>query len=239
MTDNLAIPQVAAAQNQKEVTINAATGQLSGALADFLSCDLTSGDFTVTLTNFQKYMGFATTGNSVSRVLNIPAQKRALFLVYNGGSADLTVTRGTTNITVTAGAFSMLQTDGTTNGLARVLGSSSLIQNIAFSIAGSPPASMKVLCPINQALTLPTSLTGSHFACGTNPTSTWTFTLTKIVSGTPTSIGSVSFNTSGVASVTFTGDVSFNPGDILQLQAPGSQDATGADVAFNFKANLN
>lgn len=239
MTDNLAIETVAAAQNQKEVTINAATQHLSSALADFLSCDLSGGDYTVTLLNFQTYMGFATTGNAVSRNFNVPAQKRALFLVYNGGSAVLSVVRGTTTFNLDIGAFGMYQTDGTANGLTRVLGSSSLIQNIAFSIAGLPPASMNILCAITQAMQLPASLTGSKFFIGTNPTTNpMTFNLKKISGGVTTSIGSVAFDTSGNPTVTFTGAVSFAVGDVLKITAPSVQDATGADVAFTFKASL-
>lgn len=84
--------------------------------------------------------------------------------------------------------------------------------------------------PILLSLTLPASLTGSQFKIRTNPTSTMTFTLYKGV----TNLGTVSFNTSGVASVSFASPVTFVSGDDFAIQAPAVQDATGAGIGFSF-----
>jgi hypothetical protein len=108
-------------------------------------------------------------------------------------------------------------------------------QDIAFNFSGVPGASQKFSYIANRAFTLPTSLTGSQAAIGTNPTSTLTVTFNKNGS----SIGSVAFSTGGVPTFTFSSPVSFSIGDILTAVAPGSPDATGADIAVNFKGSLN
>lgn len=232
MADNLNIPMVAAAQNQKEVTINAATAQLSGAIADFLSCDLSAADYVLTNTNFEQYMGFATTGNTVARAFTISAVKRAIFYIQNGGTSTVTVTVGSTTLGVPPESVGFFQTDGTTNGLASVapvaLGGE---VDVGFVLSGLPLASQKVNYPANQGLKLPASLTGSNFAIGTNPSSNATFTLNKNGS----SIGTIVIGTAGGHTITFTADVTFAAGDIFNLTAPTSQDATLADVGFNFK----
>lgn len=232
--DNLSTPSVAASQTQKEVTINAAKTQIASALSDFLSISLSSGDHTLSATEFTTYMGFATTGNSVSRTLTIPATKRAIFYVENGGSATLSVACGSTVLSVPASAVVFLQTDGTTNGIVSIAPTpvgGEVDVTVAFS--GLPNDGQIVPIVFNQSLTLPASLTGSHFYIRTNPTSTMTFALTK----NSTSIGSVSFNTSGVGSATFAGSITFAAGDRLIITAPSPPDATGADVSLSFKGS--
>lgn len=233
MTDNLSLPQVAAAQNQKEVTINAATQQLSGALADYLSVSLASADHALTATEFTGSLGFATTGNAVARTLTIPGTKRALFYVQNGGTFSLSVTCGTTTIAVGAGNVSFFQTDGTANGLIAVVPVASGGEvDVGFVFSGKPTATQIINYPINQSLTLKTSLTGSHFTIGTNPTTNpITFTLNK----NGVSIGSIAISSAGAFTVTFAADVAFVAGDIFNLTAPVTQDATAANLGFNFK----
>lgn len=230
--DNLDIPAVAAAQTQKEITINEATAKLSGALADYLAVDLSAGGHTLSADEFTSYMGFKTTGNAISRTLTIPATKRALFYVENGGSATLSVACGSTTLSIAAGATGMLQTDGTTNGMISIapvaIGGEI---DICVAISGKPLTAQKIIFIVNQAFSLPTSLTGSHAYVDTNPTATMDFDIAKNGS----SVGTVSFNTSGVASFTFASPASFAIGDKLKITAPSPQDATGADVSINLK----
>lgn len=236
MADNLGTPDVAASQTQKEVTINAAKNQIAGALSDYLSVDLSSADHTLTATEFTGFMGFATSGNAVSRTLTIPATKRAIFYVENGGTASLSVTRGSTTLVIAAGAVAFLQTDGTTNGLISVAPLPIGVElDIGVAFSGKPLASQAVNIPMNQAVSLPASLTGSHFFVGTNPTSTMTFTINKNGS----SVGTVAFGTSGTPTVTFASPVSFAVGDVLNITAPNPQDLTGSDVGLNFKSTRN
>lgn len=130
--------------------------------------------------------------------------------------------------TVLAGATS----GGAAKPAFRALVQTDLPGNISlgFVISGKPSASQNILYAFNYSATMPTSLTGGVFKIGTNPTGTMTFTLTKNGS----SIGSIAFSTLGVATPTFASPVSVVSGDLLEITAPGSQDATGADVALTF-----
>jgi len=232
MTDNLSTPDVAASQNQKEVTINAIKNQIAAALSDFLSVDLSGGDHTLSATEFTSYMGFATTGNSVARTLNIPATKRALFYVQNGGTHDLSATVGSTTLTVPVGSVAFFQTDGTANGLVSVapvaLGGEI---DIGLLYAGTITNGQLARYPWNQAVKLLTALPGSIFTIGTNPASTAVFTLKK----NSTTIGTLSVATSGAVTVSFTGDISFAIGDVFVVVGPSPADGSLADVGLNFK----
>lgn len=77
---------------------------------------------------------------------------------------------------------------------------------------------------------LPAGLTNSRFYIATNPSATMTFTIQK----NGINIGSVSFSTLGVPTVTFASLVNFVAGDRFSLTAPTPQDVTGSDVSFTF-----
>ncbi len=70
----------------------------------------------------------------------------------------------------------------------------------------------------------------SIFTIGTNPTATMAFALYK----NAVSIGTVSFSTSGVPTVTFPDEISFEATDQFIVVAPTPVDATGALIAMTF-----
>lgn len=115
-TPILEITELADGQINQFATMNTALRALEAAANDSLSVDLTSADATLTSAQFFGYWLFRTTGNAVSRTLNVP-QKKRVFAVYNGGSATLNVTRGTTTLTVAASKTRIYYADGTANGL--------------------------------------------------------------------------------------------------------------------------
>lgn len=122
MSNNTARTEVAEGQNQKEVTINDSDGRLDAALTEFLDNDYTSGDVTLTTTEFQSNVRFNATNLTVARALNLPEIKK-LFVVDNAsGTATLTVTQGSTTIALLATDVGLFYTDGTTNGLVQVGG---------------------------------------------------------------------------------------------------------------------
>jgi hypothetical protein len=110
--------------------------------------------------------------------------------------------------------------------------------SLRFQQSGIPAASQKFNLVVDASVAFPVGLTGSKFFIGTNPTATMTFALNKIVAGTPTAIGTIAFSTSGVPTPTFASPVTLAAGDVLQIVAPGSPDATGADVGMSFKGTL-
>jgi hypothetical protein len=105
--------------------------------------------------------------------------------------------------------------------------------DIASGLPGLPGASALVLIfTATRAITIPANLSGSTGTVGTNPTSTATYTINKNGS----SIGAVIVSTLGVVTFTTTSGTakSLASGDRLTVVAPGSQDATLADVSFTF-----
>ncbi|WP_342237167.1 hypothetical protein [Inquilinus sp. OTU3971] len=116
MSSNLALSQVAAAQAQKEVTINDAFGQVDAALTEFLPLDLSAGDVTVTAAQAQRALMLRIGGNTVARTLTLPQIKREI-AVQNQGTAQLSIKRGTTTIPLEAGTLAKVYLDGTANGL--------------------------------------------------------------------------------------------------------------------------
>jgi hypothetical protein len=102
--------------------------------------------------------------------------------------------------------------------------------NVSMYCEGAPTASEIVgifACP--AALNLAASATNSQAIAGTDSTGTATWTLEKNGS----SIGTIVFSASTAAGV-FTGisSTNFVAGDLIQLIAPSSPDATLANVAF-------
>ena len=81
---------------------------------------------------------------------------------------------------------------------------------------------------VPRAVTLPSGLTGSYAKAGTAATASTTLTITQ----NGTSIGSINF-AAGAATGTFTfsSAVTTAAGDVLQIQAPATPDATLADVS--------
>lgn len=120
-TPILGIPEVSDGQVDQFLVYNNALRSLEASTNDFLSVSLASADLTLSSAQFTSVQVFRTTGNAVTRTLTVPASKR-LFIVNNGGSAALNVTRGSTTFSVSAGNYSTFYTDGTTNGLAVVGG---------------------------------------------------------------------------------------------------------------------
>lgn len=113
---NLAIVHVAASQNQKEVTVNAAVDALDGALAGLFAHAMTDANYTVPDADAIGNMVFKFTGAlTAGRNIVVPVNKK-LYMVSNGtsGGFNLTVkTPSGTGIAVTSAAFVILYCDGT------------------------------------------------------------------------------------------------------------------------------
>lgn len=122
MSNNLDLSQVAAAQNQKEITINDQAGEIDAAVTETLDVDFTSGNVTLTAAQFRESFEFNATNLSAARDLTCPAQKR-FFLVNNeAGTAILTVKVGATSAALAIGQAGLFYSDGSVNGLAAVGG---------------------------------------------------------------------------------------------------------------------
>jgi hypothetical protein len=114
MTDSpiLHIPQVAANQINKEVTLNSAIAILERSLNDKVIVDMTAGDVTLNITDYTRFMIAFCSGHTVARVLTVPASKR-FFMVKNSGTGVVTVDCGGVTQDVDPGSYDGFINDGT------------------------------------------------------------------------------------------------------------------------------
>lgn len=98
---------------------------------------------------------------------------------------------------------------------------------------GPPSASAIIMQAITaHATTFPSGLSGSFAYCGTAPTGSVSCSIKQISGGTTTTIGSVNFAAGAtVGTFTFSSPVTTSAGDILQVIAPSTADASLANVS--------
>jgi hypothetical protein len=237
---NLNIAHVAAAQNQKEVTINDAIDALDRAAGDALSVDFTAGNVTLTDAQFRGAVAFAAANLSAARDLTVPQIKR-LFAVNNAaGSAALTVKRGTGTVEVAAGTAILAYTDGTANGLVALSAPAAEIPEpeaktylLAGASSGKPAGSARVFHHLaGLDFTLPAGLIGSAAKAKVAATAQADFDLQ--IGGA--SVGTIRWAAAGtVASFTSASGATVTAGDEIEILAPGTPDATLADLTWTIK----
>lgn len=241
MSANLNLSQVAANQNQKEVTINDATGQIDAAITEQRSDALSGASPTITLTSPQfraAILFILTTGTTPSgtATLTCPAIKRGFFRVRNDSSIPIDVGISGQPVTkprVYAGTSKTLYCDGT--NVRGAEGGEAL--GHPFDLGIFFPGTMsnnQLLCRyvFTRDVDIPSGLTGSFAKAVSAATGASAIDIRKNGS----SIGSFDFAASGtIATFTFASAQSFAAGDILSIHAPASADATLADVGFTFK----
>ena len=117
MSNNLELAQVAAAQNQKEVTINDQAGQLDAGLTDKVDVALTGTTSPLVLSDAQalRCMVLKLTGTHPGGAYEVHCPtNRKIYVVWNSTAGDVTFkTVAGTGIPVNAGAVLILYCDGT------------------------------------------------------------------------------------------------------------------------------
>lgn len=105
------------------------------------------------------------------------------------------------------------------------------LYDLAFFLQGKPTnAELVLVYNATRALKLPAALVASQFTISILPTAAMVFNLAK--NGVP--IGSISFATNGVPTVTFLADVTFGAADQFTMTSQAVADATGGNVSCTF-----
>jgi len=103
----------------------------------------------------------------------------------------------------------------------------------AFFISGKPAVGAKYSIVTPFTATIPASLAGSRFFTSTVSTGAPVFTVNRVVGGTTTAFGTFTITAGSATVATLAGSGgSLAVGDALQIVAPGTQDATLADISF-------
>ena len=233
MVGNLNINQISEGQDDKEITINLATLKIDSAMTDTADQDLTAGNVTISLTDWENNIHFkATNVTVVGRTVTVQQAKRLFVLESDSANTeDVDFVRGSGTITLSPGDTVMAYTDGTVNGLvsAGATGTAG-IYDFPIYYNGKPGDAeiiMKVVAV--RAFTLPSGLIGSQGYATTVSTAAASFGLEK----NGASIGSVDFALgASTATFTFTSDVTFAAGDRLELIAPTPQDSLLAAISI-------
>lgn len=151
-TTNLGVPYITAGQNQKEVTANAAFDRLDKALTETLEANLTSGNVTVTDTQYREALQIRAINATVSgRTVTLPARERITILRNDpANTQSVAFVRGSTTLTLAVGETLLARTDGTANGLVALLrgtgaggGAGSVtVQDEGSGVAGAPHSTL-------------------------------------------------------------------------------------------------
>jgi hypothetical protein len=232
-TPNLAITHVAASQNQKEVTINAAFDALDNAGNREVVITYADADVTLTADQARRNAVIRCTGSvTVNRRLTLPAGRRLLCVdnrVSGGRSIEVGYPTGE-RVWVPPLASVWVQGD-TTNVQAIGTGA-----EIGFFVAGEPDADELVgVFVASRRFVIVAGAPGARGYAEVAPTAGASFSIQR----NAVSIGSASFAAaSNTATFTVATDALFEPGDRLMLRAPVAQDATLADIAITLRARM-
>ena len=113
---NLAVPHVAAAQNQKEVTINDAIDMLDNAINRTLSLEMTDEDLTLTSNQANRNGLIIMTGTlTAERIVTLPANHRRLAIrnaTTGGQQLRIKYPGAGAEVVIAAGEAALVQGDG-------------------------------------------------------------------------------------------------------------------------------
>lgn len=231
-TPNLAIAHVAAAQNQKEVTINDALDRLDLAMNDTIDIDCDAGNTSVPAGAYRENFLLRLTGAPAADfTLTLPDGKRVV-AVHNTTTRLATLRTETPGMTLVLRANELVLLGSRGTDLVALAASAvGGIADISLFVSGKPSAGARVhhfVFP--RAVSLPAGLVGSVARAAIAPAAAASFALRRNGSA----IGSISF-AAGQATATFVlaGGAGFVSGDRLEVMAPAVQDATLADIAVS------
>jgi hypothetical protein len=241
-TPNLAVEHILQSQAQKEVTANEAFDALDQAIAGLLELDVSAGGtITVDPAAALACKMLRLTGTLAADAEAVVPDNRKPYFVHNATAGGFTVT-----VRTAAGAgvavdsslhdSAVVYCDGAdvvAISVGNAGGDDIGPYDIGVYFPGQPAAGATLLQLVApRAFTLPAGLTGSQGYAGTAPAAQADLDIRK----NGASIGTVTFAAAAsTASFSFASEVAFAAGDRLTIIAPGTQDASLADISITFK----
>jgi len=234
---NLAVTHVAAAQNQKEVTINDAIDALDNAMNQALSLAMADANLTLTGTQANRNGLIILTGTlTASRTLTLPANHRRLAIrnATNGGQDVRAKYAGSgAEVVIAPSATVLVQGNGSD---LYGIGGGGLPADISGYKAGQPAADEVIArVPVVRRIRLKIDLAGSHASAETAATASADFDIR--VDG----VSSATMRFAAAAtSATFiaASEAVLEPGQVLSVVAPSTPDATLAGIGFTLAGSL-
>lgn len=234
-TPNIGVTDVEAAQNQKEVTINAGFARLDAAITEELAVSVSAGNATPSTAAVQQAARIAITGASTSgRTVTLPAVQRPLIVSLDSASThSVAIVRGSTSIALYPGVTGHFYVDGTTNGLVQTAEFS--VQRGALWIAAAP-SDAEVLwaaeVPPGETWTLLPDLRGWVVEAEVAATGTTVIDITRNGAG----VATLTWSAAGTAPALATASniaQSFTAGQVMKIVAESPADATLAQIRFH------
>jgi hypothetical protein len=241
-TPNLNITEVAAAQNQKHVTINNALVALDNAM-NSATGKVIAGNTTLTNSEFRGALLFPLTGTpGVAFEFNVPGGVNRLFAVRNATGFAATVQvdgGGGESVELADGDSFILYSDGT--DILALGGGGSASPGGAYDIRfgfQATPTTEQVLdtIPIVRDVTFPANFAGSVGSVGTNPTSSFEVS----TQDDSVEIGTITIGTDGSFTFATAGGTpkTVSAGSLLTFVAPTSADATVANAVATLLGDI-
>ncbi|MGS4948039.1 hypothetical protein ACVDG3_21430 [Meridianimarinicoccus sp. RP-17] len=236
---NLFVPHVAAAQNQKEVTINDAVSALDLAITATLDVDCTAGGtIAVSVTQAQRHVRLLLTGTpGESFVLRLPGVMRILAIANTTGQIATVDNETGAAVDVPAGAQVLVHSSG--SGVSPIGSGTAAAQVYDFGmVAGDTPAADAVLgkVVIPRAITLPPDLAGAHAHVDTPPAAAFEIRVTQdgeqVATITLATDGTAAFATGGSSTVAIA------PGQVIRFVAPAVPDTAIAGIAVTLAGEI-
>lgn len=242
MSTNLNADQVAANQDQAEITINNATGRLDAALTEELLVEVdntnaaTIADEDFRAAQFIEIDEDTGTPATAAITITVGAIKKGTFVLINDTAFDVTVTisgQSEAAPVVAAGERTLLASDGTNVRAVGGGGGGSSVAAIGIFFPGAPGNSellSRFMVPYD--MDIPSGATDSQAYAGVTATAAATVDIRK----NGVSIGTADFAIgNNVGTFTFASLVSFVAGDRLEFVGQGTADATLADISITMK----
>jgi hypothetical protein len=232
---NLAIALLVDSQSSKYVTVNDAINALDEAMNSEVPITMTDADYTFTGGASLVGAAFVMSGTlTAGRNVIVPNnEKFYIFVNLTTGGFPLTIkTAAGSGIAIANGSgYALLRCNGT-NVVAVGAASIGGPFDVGVFAPGVGTASQKLVrIPLARAVTFPAGAATSEAKASAAATASTTFTLSQ----NGTAFATVVFAASSAVGVWTQASVAnFAAGDVLEIDGPGTADATLADVGITF-----